>query len=224
MGHITQKTPKPLVPLCGKPFIEYQIEFLAKSRFKDILVLVGYRGDDVMACCGDGRRWGVCIAYSHEKIQLGTGGALKYAEKKIADEFILIYGDSFLPIDINDFVYFFKKSMKSGVVAAYNNKENTYVKNNLEISMDGVVRLYDKSGEADNLNFVESGMFAFKKNILERIPADLPVSLENDILPILIKEEELVSFVTDTRFYDIGTPERIMNAENFFAIWNSQKR
>ena len=99
---LTEQTPKPMVEVEGRPFLEFIVEHIAGQGFRDILLLTGHLGEHVSDHFGDGRRFGVSIRYSREPQPLGTGGAIRAAWEQLADDFLLLYGDSFLPIDYVD--------------------------------------------------------------------------------------------------------------------------
>ena len=97
---ITESVPKPMVEVEGKPFLEYKIESLKKYGIKKFILCVGYLGHLVEEYFGDGKRFGVDIAYSYERDELlGTAGAVKNAENLVSGDFIVSNGDTFLDID-----------------------------------------------------------------------------------------------------------------------------
>ncbi len=97
---LTETLPKAMLPVCGRPFLEYQIDLLRKSGMTKILLCVGYRGEEIEKHFGDGSRFGVRLSYSWEReMLLGTGGALRNAAPQLEDEFLVLYGDSFLMLD-----------------------------------------------------------------------------------------------------------------------------
>src|SRR4051812_46674544 len=98
LGALTKEIPKPLVKIKSKPFLEWQMEFLASQGFKDFLFLTGYKSEMIEDHFRNGSLWNVNIEYSEEVLPLGTGGALLQALPKLADEFLLLFGDSFLPV------------------------------------------------------------------------------------------------------------------------------
>ena len=105
---LTNTIPKPMIHINGKPYLEYQIEYLKRFNLIDILILVGYLGESIESYFGDGKHFGVNITYSYEKEPLGTAGGIKNAEENITEnEFLLLYGDSFLPINLTEFTDFF---------------------------------------------------------------------------------------------------------------------
>jgi len=96
---ITYQVPKPMVPIHGKPFLQYQLELIKSLGINEVLLLVGYLGKQIEEYFGGGPKFGLNIEYSYENNPLGTGGALKNAEEKLAEKFLLLNGDTFLPMD-----------------------------------------------------------------------------------------------------------------------------
>ena len=87
---LTQSLPKPMVLIKGKPFLEYQLEMLKKNGFEDFILCTGYLGEKIEEYFDNGEKMGIHIKYSKENTPLGTGGALKNAQKLLENEFVLI--------------------------------------------------------------------------------------------------------------------------------------
>src|SRR5947209_16972890 len=99
LGDLTRQVPKPMVPVAGRPYLEHQLRELARQEWTDVVLLTGYLGEQVEEYFGDGRRWRLNLRYRREATPQGTGGALRDAAGLLAATFLLIYGDSYLPID-----------------------------------------------------------------------------------------------------------------------------
>jgi len=97
----------------------------------------------------------------------------------------------------------------------YDNREDTGVKNNVELDDDSVVIRYDKEKLDSNLKYVEAGVLVLKREALDLIEKGHSISLEKGLYPILIQQRELAAYITKQRFYDIGTPERLRIFEEF---------
>src|SRR3989338_1997571 len=108
LSPITNMIPKPMVTVKDKPFLEYLLLMLKRNSLEKILLCVGYLGEKIEVYFGDGRRLGMEIKYSYEKEPLGTAGGLKLAENLLEEEFLVLYGDSYLDIDYSAFIYFFQ--------------------------------------------------------------------------------------------------------------------
>ena len=211
---LTLSTPKPIISILGKPYLYYQLKYLKRQGIGKALLLVGYLGEQIKDYFGQGRDIGMDLDYSEEKELMGTGGALKLAEEKISGDFIVINGDSFLPIDYSHFESAFRRAGTEGIAAVYRDLRGaTGVTMNVALSPEGLVVCYNKEGISPGLDYVDAGVAAFRKGVLKRISPGRVISLEKDVYPELIGEGELSGYITRSRFYDIGTRERIKEME-----------
>ena len=219
LGEITKRIAKPMVRVAGKPYLERQLTALARQGITDILLLTGYLGEQIESHFEDGSDLGLTICYSREKTPQGTGGALRDAARLLVDPFLLIYGDSYLPIDYQAVVHRLADDEKAiGVAVVYDNTELTMVPNNIALDDAGYVIRYAKDApQTRDLRFVEAGVLAFRRGILDWLPPAGPVSLEKGAFPELIAQRQLLGLVTRQRFYDIGTPDRLLVIERLFT-------
>jgi NDP-sugar pyrophosphorylase family protein len=212
---ITERIPKPMVEVAGRPFLETIIRHLADQEFRRILLLLGYLGERIVDHFGDGRSCGVKLDYAWEKSPLGTGGAVRNALDELEEDFLLLYGDSYLPIDYRPVAAALRQSGALGLIVVYDNgRGDTGVPENVATDAQGWVTRYAKGEGGADLRYVEAGVLAFRREVFARLPAGRVIALEQEIYPKLIAERQLFSFVSGQRFYDIGTPERL---EEFVA-------
>jgi mannose-1-phosphate guanylyltransferase len=216
---LTREIPKPMVPVGGAPYLEHQLRLLAKQSITDIVILTGYLGNQIEEHFGDGAALGLRIRYSREAQPAGTGGALRDAHHLLADLFLLIYGDSYLPICYAQVADRLVASQATGVMVVYHDPtRETSVPNNVALVESGLVSRYDKTAVDDlQLQYIEAGVLAFRRAVLEVIPREGPVSLERQVFPLLIERHQLLGMPTSQRFYDIGTPERLKAIEEYLA-------
>jgi NDP-sugar pyrophosphorylase family protein len=206
---LTEAIPKPMVRVAGVPYLEHQLRLLAEQGIRNVLLLTGYLSEQIEACFGTGERLGLEIGYSRESEPMGTGGALREARDKLQDSFLIIYGDSYLPIQYREVLERLNSTGADGVVVVYDNSlEDTSVRNNIDLDDRGYVSRYEKDSP-DRMSYVEAGVLAFRRSVVDLMPAAHPVSLEGEIFPKLIREKRLAALVTRQRFYDIGTPDRL---------------
>ena len=214
---LTRTVPKTLAPVAGVPYLEHQLRFLKRQSITDVVMLNGYLGEQVEEYFSDGARWGLSIRYSTEKQPLGTGGALREARRMLEDTFLVIYGDSYLPIQYAAAHERLLASGAQGLVVVYDNRlGDTSVKNNIDVDDAEFVTLYEKDSKRE-LRYVEAGVLALRKKCLDLIPAEGAVSLEKEIFPQLIAKRQLAAHITQQRFYDIGTADRLRAIEEFLA-------
>ena len=211
---LTKEIPKPMAPVAGAPYLEHQLRLLEKQGITEILLLTGYLGEQIEDYFGDGSPFGLSIRYSRESAPIGTGGALREATALLASEFLVIYGDSLLPMDYHSVMA--ELTRAEGVLVVYDNRHSdTSVDNNIALDDEGFVSRYAKGTRDPELKFVDAGVLAFRRSVLERIPEDGVVSLEKEVYPELIKRRQLIGLETRQRFFDIGTPERLRAIEKF---------
>jgi len=212
MRPLTSKLPKSMLQIKGRPFLEYQLELLKEYEIKDILLCVGYRGELIKDHFGDGRKFGVNLSYSFDGDKLlGTGGALKKAYKLLNENFFLMYGDSYLPYDYQEIERHFRDSVKLLLMVAYRN-QNRFDRSNLLIQ-DGMIKLYDKTLQGENLEYIDAGLSILKKEVLNLVPEEEPYDLE-ELYRTLISEEEMTAFEVKQRFYQIGSFEGLEEFKN----------
>jgi NDP-sugar pyrophosphorylase family protein len=216
---LTKEIPKPMVHVAGAPYLEHQLRLLAKQSITDIVLLIGYLGSQIEEHFGDGADLGLRISYSREPQPLGTGGALREARHLLAELFVLIYGDSYLPIPYAQVADRLAASTATGVMVVYRDPTGeTNVPGNVSLDQSGLVSRYDKTAAGDpELTYIEAGVLAFRRAVLDLIPSPDPVSLEQQVFPLLIAQRQLLGMPTSQRFYDIGTPERLKAIEKFLT-------
>jgi NDP-sugar pyrophosphorylase family protein len=209
---LTEVIPKPMVRVAGSPYLKHQLQLLADQEIRDIVLLTGYLGEQIENYFGDGASLNLRISYSREPSPLGTGGAIRQARELLNDSFLLIYGDSYLPIRYADAMGRLASSGAEGVVVVYDNRlADTSVKSNIDLDGSGYVSRYEKDSP-DRLSFVEAGALALRRSVVEWLPNGV-VSLEKEVFPRLIAAKQLAALVTTQRFYDIGTPDRLAAIE-----------
>ena len=217
---LTEKCPKPMVPVCGEPFLHWQILDLKEQGYTDLVLLVAYLGEQIREHFGDGSNWGVNIEYSFEKEPLGTGGAIRNALDLFEDDFMIVNGDSFLHAPLDDIAGFFDEGRFEAVVTAFSDKENKSsvlpVPNNLKVRNQMVVEYLKGGGKENGFNCVDAGIYVVKQQLFARFSAGQKFQLE-DVLQPLITNRTYGAFAVESRFYDIGTPERLLEFESFVS-------
>lgn len=216
---LTRDVPKPLVPVAGRPYLEYQLDLLRRQQIRDVLLLTGHLGQRIADHFGDGSRLGLNIRYSCEEQPLGTGGALRLARPLLEETFVLLNGDSYLPIEYRSVLAALRQSNVLAVLAVYDNRrEDTRVKNNILLDAERRVARYQKGApEPAGLTHVDAGVLALRRDALDLYPNPGSFSLENDLYPLLIDRRTMLGVETAQRFYDIGTPEGLRMFESAVA-------
>lgn len=211
---LTKKIPKSMIKVCEKPFFNYQIDLLKKNQIDEIVMCIGIFSEQIIDYFGDGKKFGISIKYSKENPNdlLGTCGAIKNAEKYLDEVFFVMYGDSYLPINFNDIYEKFLKSKKYGLMTIYKN-QNKFDTSNVAIEND-LVSIYDKSQKNKNLQYIDYGLSILNKQVLNDIPSNKFVDLEF-LFKQMIEKKMLTYYISEERFYEIGSEEGIRDFENF---------
>ncbi|MFC2122901.1 sugar phosphate nucleotidyltransferase [Bacteroidota bacterium] len=206
---LTEQIPKVMLPFNGQPFLLYLLKLLKESGISDIVLCIGYLGEQVQDFFGGGETLGMSIGYSQERGELlGTGGALKQAQNLLDERFFVINGDTYLPIDYGDVEDTFLRFDRQALMVAYDNHEDTGVRNNVALDEDLMVTGYDKESPTPDFKYVEAGVLALRREALELLEPGQLASLEKGLYPALIRQRELAVYVTTQRFYDIGLPSQ----------------
>ena len=202
---LTEEIPKSLMPVNGWPFLAYQLELFKRSGIRDVVLCVGHLGDQIRTYLGDGNGLGVDIRYSDEGDKLlGTAGAIRNAERFLADEFFLTYGDSYLLLDYQAVMDRFRQRDKLGLMVVYRNR-NHLDRSNVIVDR-GLIKVYDKEGRTPGMEYINYGVSVLRKEAIGLIPPDRPCTQE-EFYQLLIGQQQLLAFETRQRFYEIGSPQ-----------------
>lgn len=207
MGPLTMSIPKSMIPVGYKPIIEHLILKLKRQGIYNFILAISHLGEHIIKYFGDGGPLGVKIDYSIEKIQLGTAGAVKNAEKKLNETFLAVYGDIlFSELDIHGLIKYHKK--KGGVATMVLARVEDASRFGL-VSIDeaGRVIAFREKPRSPIPGLVNAGIYVFEPSIFDHIPQKVPASFEEDIFPELADRNKLYAYVYDGYWVDIGVPE-----------------
>lgn len=208
---ITEKIPKSLVPVAGKPFLAHQLELLHARGIRHAVLCLGYLGEMIQRDFGAGNAFGVRLDYSFDGPNLlGTGGAIKRALPLLGNEFFVLYGDSYLPVDYRPIAEFFRRSGKLGCMTVYRN-DGRYDTSNV-VFREGEIAVYDKKNRSPEMRHIDYGLSLFKASVFESYPADLPFDLA-EVMGKLVREKQLAGYEVCERFYEIGSPAGLSELE-----------
>jgi MurNAc alpha-1-phosphate uridylyltransferase len=214
---ITEKIPKSLVEVAGKPFICHQLDYLRDQGVERVVLCIGHKGNMIRELVGDGSRWGIEVLYSHDGPLLrGTGGAIRKALTLLGDQFFILYGDSYLPIDFKEIQKSFLNSGKLGLMTIFKN-ENLWDKSNV-IFTGTKIDLYDKNQQMEDMHHIDYGLGILKAEIFfQEYEPEACFDL-SEIYHALSINSELAAFEVHDRFYEIGSRYGISQAEQYLLI------
>ncbi len=211
----TERLPKALVPVHGRPFVDYQLDLLRAQGIVRIVFCVSYLGEMIEQHVGDGSNRGLDITYSYDgPKRMGTAGALKAALPMLGNRFLVIYGDSYLRCEYAAVEKAFITSKKAGLMTVYRNA-NTLAPSNA-LFLDGELRAYDKLRPTPAMQHIDFGLSAFDQRAFDGVVSDQATDL-SDVFHDLLGQGELAGYETTTRFYEVGTPEGIADLEEMLG-------
>ena len=228
---ITEKIPKSLVPVAGRPFLAHQLEMLHARGIRRAVLCIGFLGEMIQREFGN-EAFGVKLDYSFDSPQqwrghtareeshrleacataklLGTGGAIKRALPKLDEEFFILYGDSYLPIPYAPVAEFFHRSGKLGLMTVYRN-EGKYDTSNV-VFADGEIKIYDKKQKLPEMRHIDYGLSLFKSSVFDTYAADQVFDLA-EVMGKLVREKQLAGYEVPERFYEMGSPAGLAELE-----------
>lgn len=212
---VTETIPKALVEIAGEPFLAHQLRLLARAGYRQVVLCVGYRADQIREFAGDGARFGLEVAYSPDGPQLlGTAGAIRRALPLLGEAFAVVYGDSYLTCDYAAAERVFLDSGKLGLMTVYRN-EGQWDTSNVEFT-GGRIVAYDKANRTPAMRYIDYGLGMFRSAAFDTVPEDRPSDLAG-LYQHLLRREELAAWESPDRFYEIGSLEGIRDLEEFLS-------
>jgi NDP-sugar pyrophosphorylase family protein len=201
---VTERIPKSLIEVAGKPFLVHQIELLKKNQLTELVLCVGHLGEMIQQQIGNGCSLGVEIEYVFDGAEpLGTGGALRHALPALGESFFVLYGDSYLQADYQQMRQAFGRCEKRGMMSVFKNC-GQWDHSNVELR-DGQILSYDKRQPSGRAQHIDYGINLLRSIALEHFPTNRPFDLA-EVFQRLIAEEQMAGFEVFERFYEIGSP------------------
>ncbi|HEY6914497.1 MAG TPA: nucleotidyltransferase family protein, partial [Paludibacter sp.] len=141
IASIANEIPKAMIPINGKPVIEYQIELAKRYGFVDFIFIIGHLGEQIETYFGDGSDWDVKITYFKETQSLGTAGALAYLTEDLTEDFFVFYGDTVMDIDMDRMLHYHHINESDATLLIHPN-DHPYDSDIVDINDDGRVRMF----------------------------------------------------------------------------------
>ena len=201
----TEKIPKALLRIAGEPFVVHQLRLLYSEGFRRIILCVGFLGEMIQATIGDGKQLGLQIDYSFDgPTLLGTGGALKQAISKLGERFVVIYGDSYMPINYTRVVEAFVQEEKPAMMTVFKN-ENQWDASNVWFHA-GEIHRYDKKRCGPEMRHIDYGTSVLTSEVFAEFSGDGAFDLA-DLYARLVTKKQMAAYEVKERFYEIGSTE-----------------
>jgi MurNAc alpha-1-phosphate uridylyltransferase len=213
---LTETVPKAMLETNGKPFVEHQLRLLARNGITEVIICLGYLGEQIIDFVGDGSRYGLKVEYVFDgPVLLGTAGAVKRALPVInAETFFVLNGDSYLPCDYAAVAATFIASQKQALMTVFHN-EGKWDTSNVEYG-DHRIIAYDKQNRTPRMLYIDYGLEVFTKGAFDIVPANEPY----DLVPVyqaLLSKQQLAAHEVKQRFYENGSFAGISELATYLA-------
>lgn len=204
--------PKVLAEVQGRPFITYLLDQLWRSGIKKTILCIGYLGDQVRSVLGETYGKGISLAYSQEKEPFGTAGAIRLAFPLFdSNPLLVMNGDSFCKTSLEAF-WAWHLDRKAKATILLTEMSDTQHYGQVDLDSNGRVIHFSEKDPLKGPGWINAGLYLIDQNLLNTIPPNRPVSLEEEMLPSWIGQG-LYGFQSKGFFIDIGRPETYTLAE-----------
>ncbi len=208
---LTDKTPKPLLPVKGKPIIQHTLEYLRKYNLKKVILSIGYQAEQIQQHFKDGSQLGIDLTYSIEEEPLGTGGAIKQAAKGINKPFFLLWGDNLSDVDLNDMYKAYLRDA-SQVAMVLTPQEEVEQYGVAKLEQNKIIAFMEKpSREEAPSNLINAGVFIVDPICLKMLPEGKS-SIERDCFEKLAPLGEISAYIHSGQWFPTDTVERYSEA------------
>ena len=212
---LTVYTPKPIVPICNRPFLLYQIDTLRRAGITNITLSLSYQPHKIEQLLGDGSDFGVNLRYTVEAQPMGTAGAYKFAEEHLHEPTVVFNGDILTDLDLKTVIRQHRERQATATIVL-TPVENPSAYGLVETETDGRIRRFLEKPKAEEItcNTINAGTYVLEPKVLDLIPAGENYSFEYGLFPTLLERGEpfYAHVPQKTYWMDIGTPTRYLQA------------
>jgi MurNAc alpha-1-phosphate uridylyltransferase len=210
---LTTTIPKSMIEILGQPFVHWQLRLLAQQGFREVVFCLAYKSEIICDFVGDGTKYGLKVSYSYDgDQQLGTGGAINKALPLLGKRFMVLYGDSYLPVDFRLIEDVFNQSRMPGLMTVFQN-DGEFDASNVVFS-DGYVRRYAKGEVSKDMRYVDYGLSCFESSAFHPVHKNVPLDL-GQICSELATQGLMAGYEVKERFYEIGSFKGIQDFREY---------
>ncbi len=210
---LTIHTPKPIVPIFDRPFLQFQLDLIKKvSEIDEVILSLNYQPRRIEEIFGDGSDTGLSLRYMVEPAPLGTAGAIKFAARNVSDSIVVFNGDVLTDVDLGALIALHRER-KAKATIVLTPVDNPTAYGLVETDPHGnILRFIEKPDPAQiTCDTINAGIYVLEPDTFDRIPDDVPYSIERSYFPSLIERgETFVAYIYKGYWIDIGTPEKYM--------------
>jgi NDP-sugar pyrophosphorylase family protein len=208
---LTIHTPKPIVPIFERPFLHYQLDLLKKvPEIDEVVLSLNYQPRRIEEMFGDGGESGLSIRYVVEPVPLGTGGAVRYAGEALRESVVVFNGDVMTEVDLGAVIRLHRER-KAKATIVLTPVDNPTAYGLVETDADGNIQRFLEKPNPDEItsDTINAGIYVLEPDTFDRIPKDVPWSIERSFFPSLIdRHETFVAYIYRGYWIDIGTPHK----------------
>ena len=211
----TDKSPKPMVPINGVPFLEHLLKQVASNGIQRFVLLTGYLGDQIRHYFEDGSRWGWNIECSEGPVKWDTGRRLWEARQKLDGQFLLLYSDNFVQFSLDSLMEV-HKSHQCSLSLLLAPKE----RGNIRLSSEGKVEAYDKTRLGHGLDCVDVGYMAVERDPILSLLSSLknhPDTSFSEVLQKLAEVRQIAGLIVKDSYHSISDPQRLKLMREYLA-------
>ncbi len=213
LREVVSDRPKPMAEVSGRPFLDYLVEWTAAQGFRRFVLCAGYQGE-MIAQHYARTSLPVEIETCIESTPLGTGGAVQNAAPKIRSDPVLVAnGDSFCEVDLVAFLRFFEERNAAAAMVLARAPGERFGR--VEVDPTGEILGFQEKQPGDG--WINAGIYLLSRKILQKIPQEIPISLERDLFPSLVKDR-FYGMESSGVFVDMGTPEGYRQAQRLTPV------
>jgi NDP-sugar pyrophosphorylase family protein len=214
---LTYDIPKPMVPICGKPFVEYQLDLMRRYGVEEVIFSLGYKWNSFDDYFGDGSRFGLKINYVIEDEPLGTGGAIKNVEDYLDEKpFYVFNGDILSDFNLKEIMDLHLEK-NSCCTLALTPVDNPTIYGVVEYDNRLCIRKFTEKPKPEEIrsNMINAGLYVMNRRVLDRMEQGKNYSIERQIFPaLLIENQPLYCYLYDGYWMDIGNPSKYLTANH----------
>ncbi len=219
LGALARDIPKPMMAVGGRPVLERQVTLLKRYGIQDIIMVVGYLGEQIEAFFGDGSKWSVSITYFREKVELGIAGRLKEMEHLLTGDFLLLYGDVMMDMNLKRFIAFHLEHQSECTLAIH---PNDHPADSDLVEMDAqckITTFHPKPHDPRKYyrNLVNAGAYIMSPTIVSLLEKGKEADLGRDVFPRIYSRARFYGYNTAEYLKDMGTPKRLLEVQKDYV-------
>jgi MurNAc alpha-1-phosphate uridylyltransferase len=226
LGELTAHVPKSLLEVCGRPFLAWQLELLARHGLSEVVLCVSHHATQIEDWLPGNTPPGMRVRLSYDgERRLGTGGALLRALSLLGESFLVTYGDSYLLCDYLAIYRHFEAQQALskrplGLMTVFAN-DNRWDTSNV-IYRNGAIVRYDKRNRVPEMHHIDWGLGVLTREALAAYPAEQPLDLA-DVYTALVAREQLAGYEVRQRFYEVGSHAGLAEFRAYIATHDCSK-